>query len=200
MKLLLVLAPTLGLAVDVLAHLLAIWVLRVPGLHRRMACAAAAGLAATITVSTFAAEPLNLTAGTARAYLAFNALTFLILAFGYFNLVQMNISSLRLRVANELSVVPAGVSAERLLATYGGRAIVDMRLERLTRGGQITLRDGRYHHRLSGVYLIAVAMDTMKRIVFGRRIRDAFVRAGRTHAATSAATAAPTAPPEPGQG
>lgn len=200
MKILLVLAPTLGLAADVVAHLMVTWSLRGLGIYARLAFGAAAGAGICVAISLFASSHLGLSAGVTMAYVTFNMLTFLILAFGYFNLLQMNLSSLRLRIANELIDLAEGMPMEKLLEMYDGASIVDARLARLTRGGQITLRDGRYHHRLSGVYLIAVAMDTMKRIVFGRRIRDAFVRADRTHAATSAATAAPTAPPEPGQG
>lgn len=197
MKILLVLAPTLGLAADTIAHLMVTWSLRGLGIYARLACGAAAGAGVTAGISLFASSRLGFPAGVAMAYVIFNLITFLILAFGYFNLVQMNLSSLRLRIANELIDAADGVPMEKLLTMHDGASIVDARLARLSKGGQITLREGRYHHRLSGVYLIAVAMDTMKRLVFGRRIRDAFVRAGGDHAATSAA---PKAPADPGQG
>jgi hypothetical protein len=176
MKMFLVLAPTLGLAADVLAHLMVTWSLRGSGVYFRLACGAAAGLAAGVAITLFASQQLGLAAPDAIAYVLSNVVTFLILSFGYFNLVQMNLSSLRLRLANELVDATDGVPAERLFAMYDGRSIVDARLARLSRGGQIVLRDGRYHHRLSLVFLIAVAMDTMKRIVFGRRIRDGFTK------------------------
>ena len=44
----------------------------------------------------------DLPAGETSAFTAFNAATFTVLSFGYFNFVQMNLSSLRLRIANEL--------------------------------------------------------------------------------------------------
>jgi hypothetical protein len=175
MKMLLVLAPTLGLAAGVLIHLTVTWSLRGLGVYVRMACGVAAGLAVSVGLSLLASTRLSLVAGEMTAYMLFNITTFLILAFGYFNLVQMNLSSLRLRIANELSDSPGGMSAEQLLVLYSGRAIVDERLARLSRGGQIILRDGRYHHRFSVVYLVALAMDAMKRMVFRRRIRDSFV-------------------------
>jgi hypothetical protein len=59
---------------------------------------------------------------------------------------------------------------------YGAHEIVDQRLARLSRGRQISCRDGRYYGRMSTVYLISVAMDTTKRVVLGRRIRDSFRR------------------------
>lgn len=175
----LVLAPALGLAADVLAHLMVTWSLRGSGVYFRLACGAVTGLAAAVAITLFASLRLNLAVPDVVAYVLFNAASFLILSFGYFNLVQMNLSSLRLRIANELVDAADGVPAERLFALYDGRSIVDARLARLSRGGQIVLRDGRYHHRLSLVYLIAVAMDTMKRIVFRRRIRDGFMKPPR---------------------
>ena len=174
MKMLLVLAPAMGLAADVLAHLMVTWSLHGRGVYFRLASGAVAGLAVSIAISLLASTQLRLSGWDTSAYLAFNITTFLILSFGYFNLVQMNLSSLRLRIANELHDAADGVPAERLFAMYDGRAIVDARLDRLSRGRQIILRDGRYHHCTSVVYLIAVCMDTMKRAVFRRSIRDSF--------------------------
>lgn len=173
-KMILVLAPTLGLAADVLAHLIVTWSVRGRGVYVRLACGAVAGLAVSVAVSLLGSAQLGLGTRDTTAYLVVNVVTFLILAFGYFNLVQMNLSSLRLRIANELFDAADGVPMERLFEMYDGREIVDARLARLARGGQIILRDGRYHHRLSVVYLVAVAMDAMKRVVFRRRIRDSF--------------------------
>jgi len=176
MKMLLVLAPAVGLAVDVAFHLVVTWMLPLRHLYARMACGVAAGLVAAVTISLFASTHLDLQAISTTVFVLFNAVTFAILAFGYLNLVQMNLSSLRLRVANELVDAPDGVPVDELFVKYGSRTIVDARLARLSSGRQIVLRDGRYHHRLSLVYLIAVAMDTMKRIVFRRRICDSFAK------------------------
>jgi hypothetical protein len=176
MKILLVLAPTLGMAANVLGHLAITWFSCRWGVYGRMGFGAIFGAAVTMTIAVVASLQLGLGVREAFAYVAFDLATMLTLAFGYFNLVQMNISSLRLRIANELIGEPDGVPAERLFARYSGREIVDARLERLSRGKQIVLRNGRYYHCISVVYLVAVAMDTMKRVVFRRRIRDGFAK------------------------
>lgn len=180
MKMLLVLAPAIGLAVDVAGHLGVTWILPLRNLYARMACGTVAGLVAVVALSLFASTRLALEPITATVFVLFNMLTFVVLAFGYLNLVQMNLSSLRLRVAHELIDAPEGMPVGELFAKYDGRAIVDARLARLSSGRQIVLRDGRYYRRLSVVYLIAVAMDTMKRVVFRRRIRDSFGKARRS--------------------
>ena len=105
-----------------------------------------------------------------------NAVTYAALAFGYFNFIQLNVSSLRIRMAIELSEAPAGLSLKDLCQLYGARQIAEQRLARLVGGKQIEERNGRYYYRISEVYLIACALDLAKRAIVGRRIRDVYAR------------------------
>jgi hypothetical protein len=176
MKFWLVAAPSFGLAVDIVTHLFATWILNLRNLYYRLLFGAFWGGLVTLGLTIWAGDARGLPAGETAVYALFNGFTFLVLSFGYFNLVQMNLSSLRLRIANELNDSPEGISPERLLEMYGAHEIVDQRLARLSRGNQIEHRDGRYYGRMSTVYLISVAMDMTKRLVLGRRIRDSFRR------------------------
>lgn len=169
-------APTLGLAVDVVTHLLATWVLPIRGLYARLLFGAVWGSAVTAVLTWHGVGDLTGGSTLKAGYFLFNIATFAILSFGYFNFVQMNLSSLRLRIANELIDKPEGVTPADLLARYGAHEIVEQRLARLSRGNQIEARDGRFYHRKSLVFLIALAMDSTKRIVLRRRIRDSFRR------------------------
>jgi hypothetical protein len=175
-KFCLVAAPTFGLAADVATHLAATWIIGFKNLYYRLLFGAFWGGVVTLALTLWAGVERGLPAGEIAAYAVFNTFTLLVLSFGYFNLVQMNLSSLRLRIANELHDTPEGITPERLLEMYGAHEIVDQRLARLSRGAQIECRDGRYYCRMSTVYLISVAMDTTKRLVLGRRIRDSFRR------------------------
>jgi hypothetical protein len=168
------LAPVIGLAVDVAAHLAATWLLRLLKLYPRLLVGAICGGAATITIALAAAGSANLTTVDTAALVAFDAATFAILSFGYFNFVQLNISSLRVRIANEIHDSPAGLEPQRLTELYNAQRVVDERLDRLARGGQIELRNGRYYHRKSLVYAISLAMDACKRITLGRRVGETF--------------------------
>ena len=69
----------------------------------------------SVAVSLLGSTRLGLGTRDTTAYLVVNVVTFLILAFGYFNLVQMNLSSLRLRIANELFDAADGVPMVGLL-------------------------------------------------------------------------------------
>lgn len=170
------LAPLIGLAVDVVAHLAATWILRLPKLYPRLLVGAAAGGAATLVIAISAVRTLALPVSDGAALVAFDCVTFAILSFGYFNFVQLNISSLRVRIANEIFDSPHGLDAAEIMSLYNARRVVDERLDRLSRGRQIIERDGRYYHRKSLVYAIAVAMDLCKRIVLKGRVGEDFRR------------------------
>lgn len=170
----LALAPVIGLAVDVAGHLAATWLLRLPKLYPRLLVGAICGGAATVAIAFAAARAAELGVVDIAALVAFDAATFAILSFGYFNFVQLNISSLRVRIANEIFDSPEGLEPERLPELYNARRVVDERLDRLARGGQIDERGGRYYHRKSLVYAISLAMDACKRITLGRRVGETF--------------------------
>jgi hypothetical protein len=170
----LALAPVIGLLVDIAAHLGATWILRLPKLYPRLLVGAAAGGVATVFVAAAAVRSLPVERSEAIAMVAFDAATFAILSFGYFNFVQLNISSLRVRIANEIFDSGSGLEPERLLSLYNARRVVDERLDRLVRGKQIVDRDGRFYHRKSLVFWVAVAMDLCKRITLGQRVGEGF--------------------------
>lgn len=167
-------APLVGLAADVVVHLIATWILRLPKLYPRLFVGAAAGGATTIAIAVAAVQRMPLERPDAVALVVFDALTFAILSFGYFNFVQLNISSLRVRIANEIFDSKTGLSEAELITLYNARRVVDERLDRLARGNQIIERDGRFYHRKSLVYGIAVAMDLCKRIVLRQRVGEDF--------------------------
>lgn len=169
-----VIAPVAGLAADVAVHLLLARLQILSRLYPRMLAGAAAGLviAAGLTLlggMMMAAETADLV-----AFGLMNAIAYAALAFGYVNFIQLNVSALRVRMAIELLEAPAGLTLEDLCRLYGARQIVEQRLARLVRGRQIEERDGRYYSRVSGVYLIAFALDLAKRAILGRRMRDVY--------------------------
>ncbi len=178
----LAIAPTLGLAANVVAHLYATWFTRIHGLYPRLLFGAVCGLIATLAFTFYAGLLLPVPTVELIGYTAFNSFTFAVLSFGYFNFVQLNLSSLRVRIANELYESASGVPLSDLLKIYSADEIVSQRLARLSRGGQIIERDGRYYHRFSLVYLIAVSMNAAKVLVYNRRIRDGFRRAPKDNA------------------
>ena len=72
-----------------------------------------------------------------------NVVSYLALAFGYFNFVNLTIASLRIRLLEELRAAGGVLSAEQLGAAYKTDAVADLRLDRLVRGGHLVERQGR---------------------------------------------------------
>lgn len=76
-------------------------------------------------------------------YCLLNFVSYLALAFGYFNFVNLTVASLRIRLLEELREAGGSLSAEQLGAAYNADAVVDLRLNRLVRGGHLVERHGR---------------------------------------------------------
>ncbi len=95
--------------------------------------------------ATTAAGVVRMQAGIAdgTGFGLLNLLTYLALAFGYFNFVNLTIASLRIRLLEEILDAGGGLSAERLGAAYNASSVVGLRLDRLVRGGHLVERDGR---------------------------------------------------------
>lgn len=161
----LVVAPVAGLAGDVLIHLLAN---RIARGGRTLACFVAGFVFGLMLMVTLSAQVLqdfaivdwwSLLAGNGAAYAA--------LAFGYFIFVNLNISSVRIRILEELHAVPDGLTAAQILAQYNANDLIEKRLIRLTWGKQLDLRDGRLYSRRSLFFWIDRVIRLMKWAIIG---------------------------------
>jgi len=101
--------------------------------------------------------------------LFFNLVIFAGLGFCYINFVGLSIASLRIRMLQELLAHPEGMRLEDILANYNPRVLIDNRIDRLTTGGQLVEKDGRFHTGRRGVLWAARIMNFMKFIILGNR-------------------------------
>ena len=153
--LLLPLVPLAGLAVDVLVHLLLARILP-GGAHVRIQFIAfGVGMLATVLILGAVLWRYPFHAVDRVGYLCLNAIIFACLGFGLFNVINANVSSLRVRMLKEyLALDPTPVPDAAILQRYPAREILAARLARLEAGGQIYRVDGRYHAHTGGVVLI----------------------------------------------
>ena len=77
-------------------------------------------------------------------YLVFNLVIFTALGFCYINFVGLSIASLRIRILQELLAHPEGLTLEKILESYNPKVLIDNRIGRLTSGGQLVDKDGRF--------------------------------------------------------
>jgi hypothetical protein len=165
----LVLAPLAGLTADFASHVLTSRLMRGRHPYQAMLAGVVTGLLVMAALSVWALASMNAGWGDALALLVFNGLTYLALAYGYFNFVNLNLTSLRIRILQELLEVEQGLTVEAILRQYGADDLIDSRLTRLTRGGQIIQKGSRYYGRLSALLVVARVIDFLKFAVLGRR-------------------------------
>lgn len=73
-----------------------------------------------------------------------NLLTYLTLSFCYFAFLNLNLTSLRIRVARELLKSDYGLNTEILLERYSPHELILRRLKRLEQSGQISKTNGNW--------------------------------------------------------
>lgn len=88
----------------------------------------------------------------------------------FFNMINANISSLRVRMLKEyLARGPAPLADAELYAKYPAADMVSARLARLEAGGQILVRDGRYYLKGGGVAMIGALFAGLRSLLLGNR-------------------------------
>jgi len=165
-----VLAPILGLFADGVVHVLASRLTAGKRIAHCLLAGIAAGLLATAGVTAVAlGGRLEL---DALALLGFNLATSLALAYGYFTFVNLNLTSLRIRLLHELWASPNGLSRTDILKLYNSRDLVDCRIVRLTASKQIREADGRFYTQPSPLLKVACIINLLKLVVLNRRPRQ----------------------------
>lgn len=149
------LAPILGLAVNVMAQFV---ISRLPlaiGHVRRQFLSFGCGLAAVGLWLALRLPSAGFTPLAGAGYVALHLLSYVMVGFIFFNVINLNISSLRIRMLKEyLREYPQPLADRVLREKYHTRGMLEARLERLTHGGQISQRGDRYYFQHSLVVVI----------------------------------------------
>jgi hypothetical protein len=70
--------------------------------------------------------------------------TYLALSYCSYSFVQLGQTSIRIRIYSEIASSPSGVSIQELNREYDDDLLLRTRIQRLTEGGDIVLKGGRY--------------------------------------------------------
>lgn len=125
----------------------------------------AVGLAALTGLAVPLGQASPLPGLETASCLALAALSYGALGYGYFTMVNLTATSLRIRALRHILNAPGqSVTPESLRATYGAEDLLDVRLERLVQWGQITRREGRvFVTGQPGFLLLARAVGFLRR-------------------------------------
>jgi hypothetical protein len=127
------------------------------------------GLAATAAGLVLCLNRQSLGPADYAGELALNLLSYAFLGFFLFNAINLNISSLRIRMLKEyLGQHPNPLSDSLLMTKYNVSAMLEARLTRLQAGGQILERDSRFYSRHGATIWIGYFFSGLRQILLGK--------------------------------
>lgn len=164
-----VLAPVAGLTGNFLAHLATSWLTAGRKTLAGFIVGFLAGLGVAFSLTLGSLLSMEAEASDLVSFLFLNTITYLALAYGYANFINLNIASLRVRLLQELLATPQGIKLDEILARYNANEMFEKRIRRLLGGHQILLRDERFYTRPSSLLTIARLMWLLKILILGGR-------------------------------
>ncbi len=166
---LLAMAPIAGLAINCLTHLIAARPLGRKSPYPPLMLGAVCGLLAAASVSLFVIIRDAVGMRDALPLLALNGVAYLGLAFCYFNFVNLTVASLRIRLLEELLDSPTPLAKASLLKRYDTSSVIDLRIDRLIRGGHLVESNGRLRSGKLRFLLVARIFDLLRWIILGQK-------------------------------
>lgn len=158
--------PPAGLAVNVLLQLILSRLPLALGHVRRQFIGFGVGFGFTVAALISILDIQHVGAADYAGYLGLHLLTYVLMGFCFFHVINLNISSLRIRILKEyLRRDPVPLSESDLLSRYNARHMLEARLARLQSGNQVYEANGRYHARTGGVVVIGHIFAGLRRLV-----------------------------------
>lgn len=93
---------------------------------------------------------------------------YLSLGYCYFHFINLGETARRIRILRELYDSKSGLSMKEILERYNAGNVVEMRLERLLRNGQVIYKNNRYYIGKPIMLLITKILIMMKLIILGK--------------------------------
>lgn len=164
-------APLAGLAFDVSTQIVVVHLSK-GKVGASIIVGMVSGLALTLAVIALGlTEAPGVTYGFVDIWLL-GATTYLALAFGFWAFLNLNITSLRIRILRELLRAGGSIALSDMPVLYTGAERLRRRLERLENGGQIMCKDGRWRLCSRQVLVIARCVEAWRSFILPRHARE----------------------------
>ena len=158
-------SPLLGLAGSVPVQVVAHWLMPRKPIVLSYAAGFLCGVFLSL-VSLFAFRPSANGADVVICLLSFGGLNYC-----YSNFVNLNFTSLRIRLLKELRGSGGRESLERIASKYGSEAILKRRLARLVEWGQLEDENGSFTAKNGSFLALAHLFTVLKKLILGRAFR-----------------------------
>ena len=164
-------APLAGIAFDVSTQIVVVHLSK-GKVGASIIIGLVSGMALTLVVVALGlTQPPGAMAGFVDTW-ALGATTYLALAFGFWAFLNLNITSLRIRILRELFRAGGSIALSDMPVLYTGAERLRRRLERLEKGGQIVRKAGRWRLRSWQVLAIARCVEAWRSLILASRDRE----------------------------
>jgi hypothetical protein len=163
-------APLAGLALTVLAQIVVVHGSR-GKVGASIVVGIFCGLAGTLVAIALGRAETGATNGFVDTWLL-GVATYLALAFGFWAFLNLNITSMRIRILRQLLRAGGHMALSDMAVSYTPAERLRRRLERLEKGGQIMCEDGRWRLRSWQVLAIARCVEAWRGFILPYRDRQ----------------------------
>jgi len=165
----LVLAPVFGLMVYAVSQIVIIRAAPDRSPYFSMFVGNIAGFLLSLVVTIGWLWGSELSTPNKVALFAMNFAIYLGVGFCYFNLVNIIIASLRVRMLEEIWLAGDGLPARQLLDGYNSEKVFEVRIARLLNGGHLVESDGRFVNGKKRFLWLALFWEVLRRVILGRK-------------------------------
>ena len=167
--LMLTIAPVVGLAAYCVAQILVARIIPAENPYASLSLGFVTGFVSASCVTAIALCRLAPNPADTAGLALTNIMTYLALAFGYFNFVNLTVASLRIRLLEEIQRAGGSLERSQLLHLYSSDSVTCLRLARLVRGGHLVERDGRLLIGKTRFLAVARVFDALRWLILGRQ-------------------------------
>jgi hypothetical protein len=153
--------PFICLMVDMVIQILVARNIRASGMLSSIIAGFSAGFVVLLTTEVFLTGSLVSSLANILAYVAFG--------YCYFHFINLGETARRIRILRELAEPGEGLDIKGLLRVYNSKEILDKRIARLIRSGQIRYSNGRYYTGGPVLLLSAKIIVAMKLFILGKK-------------------------------
>ena len=160
---LLTLAPIVGVGANCLVQILCSKILKLH-IAQALICGFLFGLLSTALV--ISNVPASASSIELIGLWLTSVVTYIALAFGFWAFLNLNMTSLRIRMLREMLHVERSMTQAELLDRYSPDEFLRRRLARLEHSGQLLIKDGGYSLRSRNLLYASYCVDALRSFIF----------------------------------
>ncbi|MBF0319223.1 MAG: hypothetical protein HQL01_05400 [Nitrospirae bacterium] len=161
--------PLLGMALFISAQFIVFRLSPSVGLFTSVIVGYFSGLSLVVAIQLYCLLNSSIEVIDCAAYFAVNVVAYSSMGYGFFVYVCLGETAIRIRMLVELNASANGLSKEEIMQLYGKEKMLAIRLNRLTKGGQLIFKDGRYFIGNRFLLFVSKLIIILKLIILGKK-------------------------------